>query len=277
MPGVQASIPEAEIATVQTRQASLASPAGAASLVARIDETNTAMGTGLESPNASALVVSASALATQVVSAIRPTAWSVPGDKAYAGQRTIITMTDAFGLQLGENQDSAKAVRVDVDCIDNSTLEITNLGPGDSTGAASAQFEVVFTYTGVYKICYRLNGGPYEMVGAAILAVYAAMPTSHNHNGEVKIGIPTTFTMTGGAGLQLGEMQDTVKVVSSLSSCLTGDPDGGTTSVTNLGPDDGVGATIATGQFTWSVPGLYKLCYKSLGLNYTKVTPSWRP
>ena len=267
---LQSAVPADELEAVQAKQATLATTAGAASLVARIDATNNAMGTGLVIRDIN-LTISASTLSNNTVGSITPTAWSVPGNEAYAGQPTIITVSGAFGLKLGDNQDSAKIVPVDFTCLSNSTLEVTNLGPGDSIGAASAQFEVVFTYTGTYKVCYRLDGGTYVHVGTTALVVYSTAPNSRSYSGVLQTGSAKTFTLSGGAGLQLGLQQDAVKVVRATDVCA-GSARGGTEMNVDLGPDDSIGATTAIATFTWSEPGSYQLCYKSASSgNYTKV------
>ena len=152
----------------------------------------------------------------------------------------------------------------------NGATEMTDLGPGDSIGATAAQFEMTFSHAGAHKICYKLAGGVYEMVGAVPLIVNATAPTSFTYDGDIKVGAPQVFTVTGGVGLQLGEQKDVMKAVHAVDSCF-GNAAGGTTMDTDLGPNDADGATAAMCQFTWRHPGRYQLCYRTWGGNYSKV------
>ena len=153
----------------------------------------------------------------------------------------------------------------------NGATEVTDLGPGDSVGATVAQFEMIFSRAGAHKICYKLAGGTYEMVGAEVLMVSGAPPTSFTYDGKVKAGAAQIFTMNGGGGLQLGPQKDEMKAVQAADPC-SGNTAGGTIIDDNLGPNYANGATAATCQFTWQQPGSYQLCYRTLGGNYTKVS-----
>ena len=163
--------------------------------------------------------------------------------------------------------DSAAVLALD------GAAEVTDLGPGDSVGATAAQFEMTFSHAGAFKICYKLAGGAYEDIGAVLLMVNATAPTAFTYDGNVNVGAPQVFTMSGGAGLQLGQKKDVMKAVHASDSCL-GNAAGGTTVDADLGPNDTDGVTGATCQFTWRHPGLYQLCYRTWGGNYTKVQPS---
>ena len=155
----------------------------------------------------------------------------------------------------------------------DGAAEVTDLGPGDSVGATAAQFEMAFSHAGAFKICYKLAGGTYEEVGAVVFMVNATAPTAFTYDGEIKVGAPQVFTMSGGAGLQLGQQKDVMKAVHGADSCL-GSAAGGTSIDTDLGPNDADGATDATCQFTWRHPGRYQLCYRTWGGNYTKAQPN---
>ena len=155
----------------------------------------------------------------------------------------------------------------------DGAAEVTDLGPGDSVGTNAAQFEMAFSHAGAFKICYKLAGGAYEEVGAVVFMVNATAPTAFTCDGKVNVGAPQVFTMSGGAGLQLGQQKDAMKAVHGADSCLA-NVAGGTTIDTDLGPNDADGATDATCQFTWQHPGRYQLCYRTWGGNFTKVQPN---
>ena len=104
----QVTMPAADLSTVAAAQASLSTPAGAANLIAQINQTNAAMGTSLVLPDVASITVSVPALATHVISSVTPTTWSAPS-MVYAALPVTITVSNAFGLQLGANQDAAKA------------------------------------------------------------------------------------------------------------------------------------------------------------------------
>ena len=104
----QVTVPAADLVTVEAAQATLSTPAGAATLVSEIMQTNAAMGKSLVLPNVASITVSVPALATHVISSVTPTLWSAPA-MVYAGLPVTITVSSAFGLQLGANQDAAKA------------------------------------------------------------------------------------------------------------------------------------------------------------------------
>ena len=96
---------------------------------------------------------------------------------------------------------------------------------GDSYGAASAQLDVTFTRTGAYKVCFKLYGGAYAMIGTELLVVNSSLPTSHSAMDPVKSAAATLFTMSGGHGLSLGPQQDSAKIINERGSCL--DPPAG--------------------------------------------------
>ena len=66
---------------------------------------------------------------------------------------------------------------------------------------------------------------------------------------------------------------DNAKAIGSAGDCGTDAAAGGTSIVTNLGPDDSADATSATAAFTWTSLGQYKLCYQLKGGSYTEITP----
>ena len=105
----QVTMPAADLNTVEAAQASLSTPAGAGNLIAQINQTNAAMGTSLVLPDVASITVSVPALATHVISSVTPTTWSAPS-MVHAALPVTITVSNAFGLQLGANQDAAKAL-----------------------------------------------------------------------------------------------------------------------------------------------------------------------
>jgi hypothetical protein len=266
-------MPAATVSSVKTAQAALTTPAGASTLVAQITAANAAAGnSGVLLPSAASLVLKVPHLATHVVSAVAPTVWSIP-KAALAGSPVTITVSECYGLQLGPEQDAAKVVLASATCASAhavGTTEVTNLGPADNVGATTAQFQIVFTHVGVYKVCYKLSGSAYEMVGTGLLTVNTTIPVALSYSGEVATIATKVFTMTGGHGLQLAPWYDSAKIIAVPGTCF-GNAAGGTTVITDLGPDDNSGATAATAQFTWQQVGKFQLCYRALGGNYTKV------
>ena len=69
----------------------------------------------------------------------------------------------------------------------------------------------------------------------------------------------TSITFTEDSGLNLASGQGAAKVVLSLKDCSLGTAGGGTSEVTDLGPDDSTSATSASAAFTcvrWHVQGV---------------------
>ena len=63
---------------------------------------------------------------------------------------------------------------------------------------------------------------------------------------------------------------DLAKVVASSGDC-TAAAGGGSSEVTDLGPNDAVGVTTAQAAFTFPLDGTFKICYKLSGGSYMQV------
>ena len=262
--------------TVKTAQQTLSTTQAATSFVAQVIATAAVMNVKLVVvPSVSDLVVARPTLVATVISAITPTSWRV--DNGYhtvlAGSKATVSVSDAFGLQLAAGYDAAKVVEGNGTCTDPAaygTSEASDLGPSNEAGASSASFEIVFKSVGDYKLCYKLAGQTYAMVGTEMLHVLAVPPTVITYDGYVEVGTVEVFTLSGGAGLQIGQHMDTAKAITATGSCMRDGPAGGTSEVTNLGPISN-GTTVAIAQFSWRTSGSYQLCYKVLSGNYTSV------
>jgi len=93
-------------------------------------------------------------------------------------------------------------------------------------------------------------------------------------SGTIATGTSITMTFSGGRGLNLAAGQDAAKVVLSSGDCSSAAAGGGTSEVTDLGPDDSTSATSASAAFTWTSAGMYKVCYKLAGGSYAQVGTS---
>ena len=91
---------------------------------------------------------------------------------------------------------------------------------------------------------------------------------------NITTGTSMTIAFSGGSALDLASGQDAAKVVLSSGDCSSGAAGGGTSEVTDLGPDDSTSATSATAAFTWTSAGTYKVCYKVDGGSYAQVGTS---
>ena len=147
---------------------------------------------------------------------------------------------------------------------------VSDLGTPDSSDSSLAEVEFTFTLPGSYWVCYQVAGGVYggqwKQVGAALI-VSAAIPTNatgSKANGQATTDVDHVVTFTGGSGLDLGSAKNAAKAVSGSGSCSDGPADG-TTIITDLGPTNAIGAVSATGSFSWSTPGTYKMCYSLEG------------
>jgi len=93
-------------------------------------------------------------------------------------------------------------------------------------------------------------------------------------SGTITTGTSITMTFSGGRGLNLAAGQDASKMVLSSGGCSAAAAAGGTSEVTDLGPDDSTSATSASAAFTWTSAGMYKVCYKLAGGSYAQVGTS---
>ena len=208
---------------------------------------------------------------------VGPTGYSDDGAVTTGGTETInIVGGTGFNLSNG-NGDSAKMVSDSGNCSDaagGGTSEMTDLGPDDANGAAAATATFNFTVAGKYKLCYKVSGGTYIQVGSSLLTVIGTAPTGYSDDEVVSTGGSETIIFLGGTGLNLRDGGDTAKVVKDADTCAY-PAAGGTSEVTNLGPDDSEGAFNATTAFTPTVAGMYKICYKVEGGTYTEVGTQW--
>jgi hypothetical protein len=162
-----------------------------------------------------------------------------------AGTPGKLRLTGGVGLALAPGQDSAKVVASTATCSESSgggTSEVTDLGPNDSSGGTSAGVVFTFTTPGAYKVCYKLGSMSYAQVGSGAVAIAGVTPTGFTDDGSVNMGTTETVTFTSGAYMNLGSGADSAKAVAGNGTCADGAA-GGTSEVTDLGPDDSTGAT----------------------------------
>ena len=165
--------------------------------------------------------------------------------------------------------DAAKVVTSSGSCSDSAaggTSEVTDLGPDNTDGVTQAEAGFTFTVAGDYKVCYKLAGGSYAQVGSSTLTVAAVAPTAFSDDGAVTTGSSETITFLDGNGLNLLTGGDSSKIVSSNDTCAY-QVAGGTSEVTDLGPDNSQGSVNATAAFSFTIAGSYKVCYKVAGEN----------
>ena len=103
-----------------------------------------------------------------------------------------------------------------------------------------------------------------------VAANTGAPPTSFADDGNLKAGGIEKIIFSGGTGLVA---TDSAKAVPSSGSCAAG-AGGGSSEVTDLGPNDSAGTTSADAEFTFTNGGTYKLCYKVTGGSYEQVGSS---
>ena len=211
------------------------------------------------------------------VAAVPPQAFSNDGVMTTGGDETI-TFTGGSGLKLmATSGDMTKVVLSSGGCSDvaaRGTKEVTDLGPDNSNGATLAITAFKFTLAGTYKVCYRTVGGSYVQVGSSLI-VMGSPPTSFKDDGQSSTGGRETITLTGGTGLDRSNGGDTAKMVLGSDTCAY-QTAGGTSEVTDLGPDDSKAATNVTATFIVTIAGTYKLCYKVFGGAYTQIgTKQW--
>ena len=210
------TLPVDEVASITSSQNSLTT----SSLVSNIAVASTqAVTDGLVTqsevaevtvPTAAALTVAAPVSSTFTVHGVAPTAWSTASD-IQTKTATVVTVSGAFGLDLAPDKDAAKVVSHDEDCAaaapGGGTTEATDLGPGDTDGAQTAQLELTFTVSGLYKLCYRPFGEAYVMVGTKLLPVYGAGPVIQAYfpaQGGSAIAPNANIVISFDISLQLG-------------------------------------------------------------------------
>ena len=224
-------------------------------------------------------------LASEVPDASSCTPANVPdcssGCTLTTGTAHTLALSNGWGLNLAGGSDAFKLVGSSGSCSDaaaTGTSEVTDLGPGDATSAATAEADVHFSVPGAYKACYRMAGGSYAAMQptSQVITVVAVAPTSWSVSGTVSAGDTVTMSMSGGSGLDTNDRADVAKVVASGGSC--GDAAAGGTSVaSNLGSGDESGATSAEASFSFAASSstqTYMVCYKVAGGSYVQVGSS---
>ena len=98
----------------------------------------------------------------------------------------------------------------------------------------------------------------------------ASPPNSFTHDSTVVTATVERITLHGGAGLLISSGGDAVKLVDGSGAC-TDAPGGGTTEITDLGPDDSADATTVEMDVTFTSSGSFKVCYKTANGNYVQV------
>ena len=152
---------------------------------------------------------------------------------------------------------------------------MTDLGPNDTDAATSAEAAFTFTIAGDYKVCYKPAAGSYAQVASATLTVLGTAPTGYTDDGAVTTGGAESITFSGGTGLDLRNGRDAAKIVAAGDTCAN-TVAGGTSQDTDLGSTDTQGALNATGVFTATIAGSYKVCYKIYrGAAWTQVGTTW--
>ena len=136
-------------------------------------------------PIATRLTAELPAASAVTVHGISPTIWS---SKAAIETKTkgLFTVSGAFGLNLAPAKDAAKMVSQSDVCDgaapSGGTIAITDIGPGDTSGAQTAKLGFTFTASGAYKLCYRPFGKTYRMVGTHLVQVYDAGPVIQGYS-----------------------------------------------------------------------------------------------
>jgi hypothetical protein len=151
------------------------------------------------------------------------------------------------------------------------TIEITDLGPDDLTGATSAIAAAEFTSEGSAKVCYRPSGGFYTVLPFTITVIAQTQTGITNLTPTtVKPRQTQSFTLEGHGINRYG---DSIKFVDAFTvsdtDCSLGKLYPGTFEITDLGPDDLTDTTWATADAIFYSPGSAKVCYKPSGGFYT--------
>jgi len=189
------------------------------------------------------------------------------------GSEQRITLSGGAGLRLGAGQDRVKVVASGGSCADaaaGGTVEVNDLLPGDASDAIIAIVGLTFSSYGTYRLCYKPVGGAYKLVGVSLnvtgMAVVA--PTGYTTQDVPTIHGAQLFSLTGGSGLDIRAGRDMAKMVAGNASNCSVPAAGGTSEVSDLGPDEANSAVLATASFNFTTTGTYQLCYKAFGGNY---------
>ena len=147
---------------------------------------------------------------TVTVHGVAPTFWSTDTEILTKTKLTF-TVSGAFGLDLTSGKDAAKMVSGSDSCAAGSpaggTVEKTDLGPGDTSGAQTATVQFTFTASGTYKLCYRLFGESYTTVGTKLVQVYGAGPVIQAYSpaqGASAVSPDSNIVISFDTDLQLG-------------------------------------------------------------------------
>eukprot|EP00929_Paragymnodinium_shiwhaense_P095420 TRINITY_DN5652_c0_g1_i1.p1 TRINITY_DN5652_c0_g1~~TRINITY_DN5652_c0_g1_i1.p1 ORF type:complete len:1295 (+),score=207.12 TRINITY_DN5652_c0_g1_i1:95-3979(+) len=177
-----------------------------------------------------------------------------------------IFMLSGSGFDINPDEDAVMFVpSFHTDCSQGAhggVPAITDLDPGDYSGAAIAIFSATFEEAGVFKLCYRSgSGGTYQIqdqlgiITITGVSGYTYSPQPAFAGGHLVV----TFT---GEGLDTRPGADAVKIIASTSADCTWPVAGGTQIVTDLGPADTFNQGSSLLQVGSIEPGFYKVCYK---------------
>ena len=197
---------------------------------------------------------------------VAPTLWSI-NSTVYTAKQFTLSFDGGSGLKLDGSGDSAKIVSNESSCSNSSaggTTVVTELGPDDMDGASAAMANFTFQTGGYYLVCYKVLGGSWAQVSDEIITVVGVAPTTYTYTAGVFTATSVALTMSGGSGMKLMPTGgDSARVIDSTQSCLdSGAFAGGTQTVTDLGPADTDGTTVALANFTFVTAGYYIVCYK---------------
>merc|ERR1712232_941197 len=135
----------------------------------------------------------------------------------------------------------------------------TDLLPDDAVDATSTEVRVTFDRGGEYKICYKLAGMSFQLVD---LTISVAGPTGQVTWTSTNPGldIKEVFTMDG-FDLDSTYGGDRVKFVDSSSADCSGAAGGGVGEVIDLDPGDETNRTYVSANATFTVGGIFRMCY----------------
>eukprot|EP00929_Paragymnodinium_shiwhaense_P002867 TRINITY_DN103181_c0_g1_i1.p1 TRINITY_DN103181_c0_g1~~TRINITY_DN103181_c0_g1_i1.p1 ORF type:complete len:1048 (-),score=149.87 TRINITY_DN103181_c0_g1_i1:88-3231(-) len=154
------------------------------------------------------------------------------------------------------------------------TQEITDLDPADATGMFFTVATLTFTIPGEYKICYRQgSGGSYVLLDSlGVFRVEGVSGVTISENAAVNMPVTVTVSATDN-DLNTNPSGDRMKIVAIDDDCSR-PPAGGTQMLVDLGPDNSDAASSATGTFTFTQGGEYRVCYKRMTQNDFIILPA---